>query len=471
MAAYDAKRIADPVHGTIGLSELEARIITTQVFQRLRNIKQLGLAHYVYPGADYSRLSHSLGACHITGRILEALSRNSGTRFNPTDEEVRLYRAAALLHDIGHYPFSHAMEQALKKYYRRDTVQDAGGDGGPIKVLKHESVGREILARDAELRRVLHDGGVDPDSVHKIFNRKTGSPLANIVSSDLDADRIDYLLRTAHHTGLPYGSIDLDYILSQMRVDEGGSVCISSKAVRTADHFLLCRYFDYQQVAFHKTVAALELVLKDVICALLESEMLDGTPEQLTRMIESGEWRNFDDAHVIQKIHALANDSRTDENVKLKARAVLERRTPKLLFKLEYLEARQKKAKELRLNRKLLANEIHEWAAIFGIDKSLWYLWDKEGVVLTSVGATIPITALLEESYGRHVELRQAIHVLEGGAGQPLPIFDLAYSLMSFLANTALYALRLYVLLPPGKEGVAEEIQGSIKQFWDSLED
>jgi hypothetical protein len=284
MAAYDAKRIADPVHGTIGLSELEAKVITTQVFQRLRNIKQLGLAHYVYPGADYSRLSHSLGACHITGRILEALSRNSGTRFNPTDEEMRLYRVAALLHDIGHYPFSHAMEQALKNYYKRSLMQD-GGNGTSIKVFKHESVGREILARDAELRQVLRDGGVDPDSVHTIFNRKTDSPLANIVSSDLDADRIDYLLRTAHHTGLPYGSIDLDYILSQMRVDEGGRVCINSKAVRTADHFLLCRYFDYQQVAFHKTVAAIELVLKDVISELLESRMLDGSAEQVGRMI------------------------------------------------------------------------------------------------------------------------------------------------------------------------------------------
>src|ERR1041384_1291833 len=141
MAEYDAKRIADPVHGTIGISELEAKVITTQVFQRLRNIKQLGLAHYVYPGADYSRLSHSLGACHITGRILEALNRNCYQEFNITELEIRLCRVAALLHDVGHYPFSHAMEHALTDYYT-SAMQDLGDDEHPTKkVLKHESVG------------------------------------------------------------------------------------------------------------------------------------------------------------------------------------------------------------------------------------------------------------------------------------------------------------------------------------------
>jgi hypothetical protein len=158
--------------------------------------------------------------------------------------------------------------------------------------------------------------------------------------------------------------------------------------------------------------------------------------------------------------------------VRLKAQAVLERRTPKMLFKLEYLEGRQqKKAKELHLKRNLLANEIHKWAAKFGIDESLWYLWDKDGVVLTSVGAMLPISAAVEENDERQIELSQAIHVLERGAEQSLPIFNLDYSLMSFLANSALYALRLYVLLPPDKEGVAGEIQISVKQFWDSLED
>lgn len=474
MATYDAKRIADPVHGTIGLNELEAKVITTQVFHRLRNVKQLGLAHYVYPGADYSRLSHSLGACHITGRILEALNRNSGEGFNITEPEIRLYRVAALLHDVGHYPFSHAMEQALNTYYNtfhKDIlVQDAGdGKGASKKVFSHERVGKEILARDVELRRVLQGGGVDPDSIQTIFDHKNDSPLARVVSSDLDADRIDYLLRTAHHTGLPYGSIDLDYILSQMRVDKGGRFCITSKAVRTADHFLLCRYFDYQQVAYHKTVAALEWVLKDVISALVESGMLDSSADQVGRMIDTGEWRHFDDAYVVRKMHELADDARTNEAVRLKAQAILERRAPKMVFKLEYLdERRPEEVTDLRQKIMFIEREIPVWADRFGVDRSLWHLWDKAGVVLTNVGAMVPIEALLKKNKEAEEELAQSVHVLDRDGDQSLPIFKLKYSLMSFLSNSALYALRLYVLLPPEKEGLAEEIQGCIKQFWSS---
>src|SRR5579862_6668732 len=110
---FNEKRIADPVHGTIGLSALEANIIGTPAFQRLRNVKQLALAPLVYPGANYTRFSHSLGVCHVTGLILTALQQTtqfSDSEGSISDDEIQLYRLAALLHDIGHYPFSHVME-------------------------------------------------------------------------------------------------------------------------------------------------------------------------------------------------------------------------------------------------------------------------------------------------------------------------------------------------------------------------
>src|SRR6266403_788872 len=111
MTSYDVKRVAQPVDGTIGLSDLEVQVMNTQVFQRLRNVKQLGLAHYVYPGADYSRLSLIDSVHHITDRILDSLRRND-SNFTVTDDDFQLYRLAAKLHEIGHYPFSHAMEEA-----------------------------------------------------------------------------------------------------------------------------------------------------------------------------------------------------------------------------------------------------------------------------------------------------------------------------------------------------------------------
>lgn len=106
------KTVADPVHKCIGLSELEVKIIDTPIFQRLRNIKSLGLVYYVFPGADYSRFSHSLGAMHIMGRIAERLFK--------TQREIQLYRLAALLHDVGHYPFSHALETPMKKRFEKE---------------------------------------------------------------------------------------------------------------------------------------------------------------------------------------------------------------------------------------------------------------------------------------------------------------------------------------------------------------
>jgi HD superfamily phosphohydrolase len=101
-------RITDAVHGTFGISELESDIISTPVFQRLHNVRQLGLAHLVYPGAEYSRFAHSLGACHVAGRMLRGINQNCQKQLD--DDEIQMYRLTGLLHDLGHYPFSHAME-------------------------------------------------------------------------------------------------------------------------------------------------------------------------------------------------------------------------------------------------------------------------------------------------------------------------------------------------------------------------
>jgi HD superfamily phosphohydrolase len=244
--SFDEKRIADPVHGTIGLSALEARVISTRAFQRLRNVKQLGLAHYVFPGADYSRFSHSLGVCHLTGRMIDTLKNfisSSGRQVDPehdlgNDNVVQLYRLAGLLHDLGHYPFSHTTEHAGRSHYR----------GKGVAFIRHEEVGKQVLLNDSELRTILEEDGLSADTIASIFTRETMTPYSRVISSDLDADRMDYLLRNAHHTGLPYGLVDLDYLLTQFRLDNTPQVCLSHRALKTADHFLLGRYFDYQQV-------------------------------------------------------------------------------------------------------------------------------------------------------------------------------------------------------------------------------
>jgi HD superfamily phosphohydrolase len=378
----------------------------------------------------------------------------------------KLYRIAGLLHDVGHYPFSHAMEEALKNHYKRfgKAAQEMGADATSEKPLNHEKVGREIVSRDAELRDVLARSGITPENLGKVFEHDEESRFANIISSDLDADRIDYLLRTAHHTGLPYGAVDVEYILSQLRLDESGRLCIRNKAVRAADHFLLCRYFDYQQVSFHKTVAAFEWVLKDVISALLQKGSIHATADDIRNMIENGSWHQFDDSHITQKIIDLAGDDDIDATLRLKTHAILDRKAPKLVYRNEKFKARDADAADDHLVRKeAIERYVLEWADEFNIDPSLWHVWDKPGIAITKVGSTVPIASIMDSPGQDDTGWAESVFVLDENSNTSRPIVGLNYSLLKPLADIKLYALRVYVIVPPDREELFDQIKTRIQ--------
>lgn len=457
------KGISDSVHGTIELNEVETRLVSTPAFQRLRAIKQLGLGYMVFPGADYSRFSHSLGACHVTQQLVQALG-NAGVEISD-DEQVR-YRLAGLLHDIGHYPFSHALEDAIADHYASHLIQadTPSPDESPAKAsipeswLDHESVGKAILTTDPEIVKGFAEFGISPESVYRIFTREEPPRFSNLISSDLDADRIDFLLRTAHQTGLPYGRVDLPYLLSQIRVDSSERICLHPKALRTADHFLLGRYFDYQSVAFHKTVAALELVLKDVLRALLESGALDCSKSAIKAKIASGEWLRFDDAEVIRLMRELSS-STADKIIRAKAESILFRRPPKLVYQLESLEPRCEASDSFHsFRRKVLTEKIPVWAEKFGIPEKLWYVWDHSGRPLTSIGSTIPVGEEIDAD-----KAEQSIRILNPEDQSSTPIGNMKNSLMRVLANHSLYSVRVYVVFPPDIEKLRGEIAAFLK--------
>lgn len=473
MDTYSFKRISDPVHGTIGLSKPETQILGTRTVQRLRNVKQLGLAHLVFPGANYSRLSHALGVCHITGQILASL-RSNGTKI--TDEEIQLYRLAGLLHDVGHYPFSHATEEAIKDFYAaslyREKSGDASGSGedDPSHVLEHELVGRTVLTEDPEIRPILEGAALDPRKVYQIFARIDPPKFSNLVSSDFDADRIDYLLRTAHHSGLPYGSVDLPYLLSQVRTDGNGRVCLTSKALRTADHFLLCRYFDYQQVAFHKTVAAFEWLLKDVVIELLQRKILDCSGQSITNMISSGTWERFDDSYLLERIQDLCGDAEADEDARRKAQAILWRRPPKLIAEAEFLGKHDETTlKNHRLQKRAVSERLPALARDFGVSEKLLHLWTPIPMTLTKIGSHVPISAIAEDKKpgDRDKEkdrAEQAIRVLDSGGSTSKEIVRKSHSLMSILSDWALYSFRLYLLCPEERPELPGAMRKKIRE-------
>lgn len=280
----------------------------TQAFQRLRRVGQLGLVNLVYPSATYSRFTHSLGACHILGEILDRLE--SQTETTPkADSDKQAHRLAMLLHDVGHYFMSHATEEAAGSFYAGRSTSVAGTEVGVQDLehnvfLKHESNGKEVLRLDKELAAALRKQGFEPESIAALFMKEQPTILASLLSSDLDADRIDYLMRSSQATGLPYGFHDRDFILRNLvrcpNQEQGEGepeeyVCIKEKAVRSADHFLLSRMFDYMQVIYQPAVVGFEQMLQVCVKALLQLGKITLDKESMKRHIQDRTWHRMDD--------------------------------------------------------------------------------------------------------------------------------------------------------------------------------
>ncbi|HEX6189854.1 MAG TPA: HD domain-containing protein [Pyrinomonadaceae bacterium] len=246
----------DPVHNIIPLrgdtseGQLMIRLIDAPEFQRLRRIKQLGLGLYTYQGAEHSRFTHSLGALHLMTRILDRLSDSY-----PIAAADRLaVRAAALLHDVGHAPFSHAMEKTLGIHHEDLTI---------AAITSEETVVNQILSsHSAELpQRVASVVGGD-------FKP---AALAQLVSSQLDVDRMDYLLRDSLMTGAKYGLYDLEWIINALQIDgPGDRVYVAARGVYAVEEYLQARYYMFRQVYFHRTLRSAEAVLRSALRRALE---------------------------------------------------------------------------------------------------------------------------------------------------------------------------------------------------------
>lgn len=477
---FEKRKIHDPIHKTIGFSELEIEIINSRAFQRLRNIKQLGLINYVFPGADYSRFSHSIGVCHLSGKIFDAIHAKRSEGYSDRDKQI--VRLAGLLHDIGHYPFSHAVEDAIKAHVSEESGEMSGlikkdtptnGDlyKPPEKFYHHESVGREILIRDREIQEILNNfeiqPKIEPMEIYQLFTRASDSPLpdANMISSDLDADRLDYLLRSAYHIGLPYGSTDLDYILRQIKIDIDKNICIGPKALRTIDHFLLCRYFDYSQVIFHKTVAGFEEVLKSAVKYLISKNTICFSPESIINAIDSGEWYEFDDTYLLSLIHKYAKLEDTPLEIKILLKSITERKPPKEIVKMEYIKDTDEKELNFFRSKIFDFNKIKKSISLeFDIPEEHIFVWDNGGLEITKIGKTVEISKSQHLSKEQIDKLNQSVRIFDRITQTSVPIMERDDSLMYILSGKALYSIRIFILFPNKQsEEKIDEIKNYIK--------
>lgn len=275
------KVLRDPVHNLVTLDGEDGKLVLALIdrpeFQRLRRVRQLGLACLTYPGAEHTRWSHSFGVCYVARRMVDALAKLYGEKSVEGRELAGVRReiiSAALLHDVGHGPFSHVFERAIH-------APKNPADGYPAD---HEGWSRRVITE--RFGAVLEKHGVKTDVVANLIDKKNrGNPLAkDIISSQLDADRMDYLLRDSRATGARYGEFDLEWLLHCVRIGEvavkGRSdslhrLCFDAeKAIHVVEEYIQAREFMYVQVYLHKTTRAFEAMLKSVLG--LASAIADG---------------------------------------------------------------------------------------------------------------------------------------------------------------------------------------------------
>lgn len=315
MALEFENYILDNVHGFIGLTEIEDKIEHLVIFQRLRRLKQLGLTNWVFPGAEHTRYSHSLGVMHIIDQMATGLGFD--------DEDRQILRLAGMLHDIGHYPLSHIGEYAymatpIKTNFiehvanKIETAVSALSNFDPLKAVEmvpppkkyhHENMGVEVINANPDIQRLLEDrfGSKATEVKEDICDIITGnldrkpelSAKVQLLHSELDADRIDYLLRDASSSGASYGSFEVGALIkclkmrrhSKFKVDIVG---VSPKGIGVADQFMISRFFAYSLVIYHKHSSALQMMAQELINWVAHSGMPDfPKPAELMEWIKT----------------------------------------------------------------------------------------------------------------------------------------------------------------------------------------
>lgn len=245
------KVLRDPIHDFIHIQDqLILDLINTKEFQRLRRVQQLGVANTIFHGATHDRFGHCAGAYELARRVTDHFAQYYASKdaddglWNPEERLVTL--AAALLHDVGHGAFSHTFEHLFH--------------------TDHESMTQQIITGDTEIHQVLLQEGPDfPNKVASVIAKTYPNPqVVQLISSQLDVDRMDYLLRDAYYTGASYGEYDLSRILRMLRPYKGG-IAVDIGGMHAVESYLVARYQMYLQVYFHPVARGMEILLEHIL--------------------------------------------------------------------------------------------------------------------------------------------------------------------------------------------------------------
>ena len=317
------KFIRDSVYGDINLNPFEVRIMDMPQFQRLRRIKQLGLIGLIYPGATHTRFEHSVGTMNLGSKLSEELELEQ--------DEIELIRASALLHDIGHGPFSHVSEGVLS--------------------VPHEELTKFVVTQTS--MRDLLEEKFDVSEIVDIINGK--GYLGPIVSGELDVDRMDYLLRDSHNTGVAYGIIDYERIISNLKLEDG--LILDIKGVQAAEGALVSRYFMYPSVYQHHTTRIVNSMFRRALKKVFDESI-----------INENEIYRYDDADLIGIFRHCDNNYVNDIMNRLDTRRIMKRVKTIRLDNFKYPE------KMYKIKPEALRKAEEEIAEDYDIDKDYVFI-------------------------------------------------------------------------------------------------
>ena len=303
-------RYRDPIHGFIEVRAGENRIINTRAFQRLRNIKQLALTCYIYHGAEHTRFGHSLGVMHLVTKTFNSAIRDYEEFFSEPKRAwyEQILRLIALTHDIGHAPFSHASESVFAEGLEHEDYT--------VKIVTETEIGGIIREIGKEfVEKYGEDYNITPELICDIYTGKNAGPnseftfLKSFMDSELDCDKMDYLLRDAYYCGVKYGVFDVDRLISSFTIYYSNGtprLAIKSGGVQVFEEFVLSRYFMFIEVYFHRTRRYFDIMLGEALRAALPGGKF---PEDVD------EYLSWDDCRVIQLLKEHESDNEACSNI------------------------------------------------------------------------------------------------------------------------------------------------------------
>jgi HD superfamily phosphohydrolase len=360
-------QIVDPIHEFINVYNYEIHIIDSPIFQRLRRIRQLAGAHLVYPGAQHSRFEHSLGTMHIASQAASILKEKN---YLGSDEAKDL-RLSALLHDIGHGPFSHLFEEVLQKK----------------KKISHEQIGEKLIL-ESEIGDLISKNGFDKKFIGKLAFGNSKYPFMNeIISGGLSADMMDYLLRDGYFTGAEHARLDFKRIINSLAVHKN-KLSLDKSALHSFESMMISRYQMFKAVYFHKTVRSAEVMLLESM--LLADDELGLTTCDLQKYV------HLTDEFVISRLISLPKRNSELKRASQLALDYQERRLLKCVYERIFIKPRLGKINYTELQHDIAKNaKVDETEVFIDISKtpSIPLTPSKKesrSIILTSIGGVYP---------------------------------------------------------------------------------